>query len=62
MPCFCSLFAILGRLLGCLYAIFYRIDTKIGRTFCSAYSRVYPYRVQVSVSYCFIPWFVRDIR
>ena len=29
MPRFCSLFLFLGRFYGCLYAIFYRIDTKM---------------------------------
>ena len=29
MSCFCSLFAILGRFWGCLYAIFDRINTKM---------------------------------
>lgn len=58
MPCFCSLFAILGRFWGCLYAIFYRIKHKNrqNKMFCLFY------RFIEDNFQSFIPWFVRDIR
>ena len=59
MSCFCSLFVILCAFSSCLSAIFDRLDTKIGRTKCSAYL-LCSFVDDSSLS--FIPWFVRGIR
>lgn len=74
MPRFCSLFLFLGRFYGCLYAIFYRISTKMN----SPGHHVpngWGHDAQGLGNQCpkgghtmpkawatFIPWFVRDIR
>lgn len=58
MPCFCSLFAILGRFWGCLYAFFLpnKHKNRQNKMFCLFY------RFIEDNFQSFIPWFVRDIR